>query len=285
MSNLALNKLPIEKDTWKRPEDATDGNISQYDGENTLDLGKDTKISVIRFLLWDNLGRSNNNTPHSRKYNFSLSISSDGNKYSKIFTNQGEEGGNGWYSFQLLTGTYTRYIKFDGHFNSANDEIHIVEFEIHDQTPPRLASNNIHDFSIVTGIPSEESISELIDKILSNRSDIFKGLESKVALLDNTLIKSEESLQQIDLIKQSIDFQEESRNNNKRAMRWLITSISLLVATGIIVKDDYKNTSRGHVFIDAMKLVFAHQPSGFSNDENDSPSVVNTLLQKGISGD
>jgi hypothetical protein len=34
-----------------------------------------------------------------------------------------------------------------------------------------------------------------------------------------------------------------------------------------------------------MKLVFAHQPSGFSNDENDSPSVVNTLLQKGISGD
>jgi hypothetical protein len=173
-------------------------------------------------------------------------------------------------------------------------------------------------------------------------------------------------LQQNELIKQSVDFQQESQNNGKRAGNWLIFSIgvlmlfiglliwfvfcdshptkiitdssnddaikpyttillsafyvtkalllstilyilgwglknyrsekhnyvinkhkamSLTVATGILVKDDYKNTSRGHVFIDAMRLVFTHQPTGFSKDENDSPSVVNNLLQKGIPGD
>src|ERR1700754_5018965 len=124
MSNLALSKLPLEKEMWQRPEAATDGNFTIYDGENgfahatwpctyTLDLGADSKIFVIRFLLWDNLGRPGTFTPHNRKYNFSLAISSDGNRYTDVFSNQGKDGGNGWYSFEFLTATYARYIKFD----------------------------------------------------------------------------------------------------------------------------------------------------------------------------
>lgn len=59
-------------------------------------------------------------------------------------------------------------------------------------------------------------------------------------------------------------------------------AMSLTVAISILKGDDYDNTSRGHVFIDAMRIVFAHQSSGFSTEDVTSPNIVNTLLSKDV---
>lgn len=375
MANLALAKLPIEKDKWKRPEEATNGITLNYDGGKgytsanwpctyTLDLEMEYRLSVIRFLLWDNLGKPGNKID-PRKYKFTLSISSDGVNFITVFSNQNQDGSNGWYSFRFINDTYARYVKLTGHFNTANEQIHIVEFEIHDQEPPPLTSSNFHSIDVTMGIglPSEERMSELISKVISKRSTIFEGAEEKIKQLETSLKQSAQALEQIELIKKSNDFTTEAINNNRRANRWLFAAgatliifvalllwfvfcdkhsiriimdastniavqpytaillsafyvtkalllstllfilgwflknyrsekhnyvinkhkaMTLTVATGILTKEDYKNTDRGNIFNQAMEIIFTHQTSGFSNDDNTSPSVVNTLLQKAI---
>lgn len=62
MTNLALGKLPIEK--WHTPEEATNGNYSEYKANSgyskahwpcyyTIDLEDECSIDTIRFLLYD----------------------------------------------------------------------------------------------------------------------------------------------------------------------------------------------------------------------------------------
>jgi len=371
MANLATNKLPIEKSDWKTPEVATNGDVTNYDGSNgyaeapwpclyTIDLNTVTQITAVRFLLWDNLGRGKFKVD-SRKYKFTLSISADGGHYQQLYTNKNEDGGNGWYEFNFLNETFTKFVRLEGHYNSANEMFHLVEFEIHDQNPEPLNSNNIHLFNIVTGIPGEDRINEMLDIAIAKKSEVFKGLDEKLKQIDNTLNQSTTLIEQIELIKQSIDFQRESVNNIRRSNWWLGASIiaatvfitillwfifcdthatgiikeaskdlaiaeyttfllasyyvskalllsvlvfvitwclknyrserhnyvinkhkamSLTVAISILTGEQYGNTSRGHVFIDAMKIVFAHQSSGFSTDDTATPSIVNTLLAK-----
>ena len=60
--------------------------------------------------------------------------------------------------------------------------------------------------------------------------------------------------------------------------------MTLTVATGIFTKEEYKNTDRGSIFIQAMEIIFSHQTSGFSKVDSTSPSVVN-MLPKVDSGD
>ncbi|MEI9946433.1 MAG: discoidin domain-containing protein [Chitinophagaceae bacterium] len=375
MANLALTKLPIEKEKWTRSEDATNGIVINYDGTSgfaaanwpctyTLDLEVEYRLSVIRFLLWDNLGNPNNRI-NNRKYKFTLSISSDGINFVTVFSNQNQDGSNGWFSFRFINETYARYVRLVGHYNTANEQIHIVEFEIHDQEPPQLASNNVHNIDVITGMgmPSEERISELISKVISQKNIILEGTEEKIKNLDRSLKQSSQALEQIELIKKSNDFTTEAIKNNNRANRWLIASctviliffailllfvfcdkhsttiitdastnksvqpyttlllsafyvtkalllstllfilgwflknyrsekhnyvinkhkaMTLTVATGILTKEDYKLTDKGNIFIQAMEIIFTHQTSGFSKEDNSSPSVVNTLLQKRI---
>jgi hypothetical protein len=61
-------------------------------------------------------------------------------------------------------------------------------------------------------------------------------------------------------------------------------AMTLTVATGILTKDDYKNTDRGNIFIQAMEIIFTHQVSGFSKEDNSSPNVINSLFPKGPTG-
>jgi hypothetical protein len=373
MGNLALSRLPIEKEVWTRPEGATDGNVSNYDSNigfaaanwpctYTLDLETEYRLSVIRFLLWDNLGKPGNRV-NSRKYKFTLSISSDGANFTTIFSNQNQDGSNGWFTFRFTNDSYARYVRLTGHFNTANEQIHIVEFEIHDQEPPSLASSNVHSVDVVTGmgLPSEERISELISKVITKRTTVFDGAEGKIRMLDDSLKQSTQALEQIELIKKSIDFTIEAANNNKRATGWLIASgttfliflfllfwfvfrdnhastiitdaskdaaiepytnllvgafyvtkavllstllfilgwflknyrfekhnyvvnkhkaMTLTVATGILTKEEYKDTDRGNIFIQAMEIIFTHQASGFSEDDNASPGAINTIWPK-----
>jgi hypothetical protein len=173
MANLALSKLPIEKEKWTRPEEATNGNIFNYNGNigfaaanwpcvYTLDLEMEYRLSVVRFLLWDNLGRPGNRI-NRRKYKFTLSISSDGLSFTNVFSNENGDGSNGWFSFRFTNDTHARYIRFTGHFNTANEQIHIVEFEVHDQEPYPLTSSNVHNIDVATGtgLPSAVRITEV----------------------------------------------------------------------------------------------------------------------------
>jgi len=373
MANLALGKIPLEKDKWNNPEQATNGNIVGYTGSSgftsspwpssyTIDLGSEIKISTIRFLLWDNLG-SVFKDPDKRKYNFSLEISSDNISYITIFSNEDKDGSNGWFVFRFVHETSARFLKLRGLRNTANDEFHIVEFEVHDQEPEKLNSPNVHAIDIVAKVADETRIGELINLRISEKSQLLSGIEEKIKSVDHLLIISKESLDQIELIKQSIDFERESGNNNNRARKWIIAAIvafgiflslllyllfsdthsqdiikdaatnevvkpyttillsafyiakavflstilfvfgwflrnyrsekhnyvinkqkamTLTVATGILTKDQYKNTERNEIFNEAMKIIFTHQASGFSKEENVNPSIVNALFQKGI---
>lgn len=240
MPNLAFERIPLEKDKWNNPQEATNGITTKYTGQNgfasapwpcefTIDLDQPEKIDSIRILLWDNLGRESN-TIDKRRYQFSLSISSDGINYFPIFSNQNKEGGNGWFIFRFLTTSYARFVKFTGHFNSVNKSIHLVEFEIHDIEIPNPISSNIHSYDINTIIPNDEIINNLIDNAISAKSDIFIGVEEKVNTLNNSIKISNEALQQIELIKHTHDFLKESVKNSNRATKWLISSILGLIA-------------------------------------------------------
>jgi len=377
MGNLALNKLPIEKDKWQSPEQATDGIVLNYDGSRgfasanwpcdyTLDLETECRLAVIRFLLWDNLG-NRQNVRDKRKYKFTLSISSDGINFTTIYSNQNQEGSNGWFSFRFDTNIYARYVRLSGHFNSANENIHIVEFEIHDSEPDSLNSNNVQSITIAPGIgiPSEDRILELVSQVISKKNSVLEGTENKIKLLDDALKQSTQAFLQIELIKKTNDYTTEAVRNNERAERWLIASavtliiflilliyfvwgdnhaksiildsfyckalnsyttillsafyvskavllstilfilgwflrnyrsekhnyvinkhkaMTLTVATSILTKEEYISTDKGNIFNQAMEIIFTHQSSGFANEETSSPSIINTLLQKGIPG-
>jgi len=176
MSNLALNKLPLEKDSWTRSEDATNGKVKGYTGmagfaqaeypcNYTIDLGSPVEIKNIRFLLWDGLG--DKEIRNERKYRFSLSISDDNEKYEIVFSNENDEGDNGWYSFSFDMEKRSRYIKIKGISNDVNKWFHIVEFEVHDCVPPELNSESFHnvivkdyDFKILKEEAEEEDLTE-----------------------------------------------------------------------------------------------------------------------------
>ena len=242
MSNIALNKLPQEINVWKRPEIATNGIISNYTAQlgfshaswpctYTLDLEKEKEISVIRFLLWDGLGEKGNNR-NERKYKFSLSISNDGKNFTTVYSNQNSEGSNGWFSFRFTNEIYARHIRLSGHFNSVNKGFHIVEFEIHDQTPSPLVSNNVSNYEILSGLgsPNEERLSELIDKVVSKKSGLFEGIDEKINTLNKYLQTSREAIDNVELIKQTHGFLEESIKNKNKLKWWLAAAVATLIS-------------------------------------------------------
>lgn len=248
MGNLAHKKLPIEKDSWKNPEEATNGNITNYNGKNgfahayhpcnyTINLENEHRVSVVRFLLWDNLGATGNKVKATREYTFSLSVSYDGTTFITLYSNQNQKGGNGWYSFHLPNDTYARYVRLTGHSNTENRAFHIVEFEIHDEIPPDPKSANLHKMDIATGlgIPSVSQMEELVEKALLAKSKEFEGLDNKIKQLDDYLRKSGESLDLLEIIRQSKEYRDEADDNNRRAKRWLITSGFTLVTFLILL--------------------------------------------------
>jgi hypothetical protein len=59
-------------------------------------------------------------------------------------------------------------------------------------------------------------------------------------------------------------------------------AMTLTVATAILTKEEYKNTDRGNIFIQAMEIIFTHQASGFSEDDTTSPNAVTSFLPKAL---
>ncbi len=241
MANLALGKVPLEKEVWKNPEAATDGNTTNYGNRNnegyaeaswpcqyTLDLDSEKKVASVRILLFDNLGKPNHPIA-DRKYTFSLSLSPDGDNYYTVYSNRDQEGGLGWYAFVFNNETFARFVRIEGHNNSKNAGFHIVQFEIHDERPAPIQNRNVQEIHIRTAIPSENKLRELINANIAQKAGELEKLNSLVNDLNKAKTGFESSLSKIDFFKETKDFTEEAYSNHTRARNWLWASGGVFV--------------------------------------------------------
>jgi len=246
MANIALNKLPLEKEKWKRVEILTNGNISTYDGSNgfassffpttlTFSFDEGKQIECIRFLLWDGLGTPNAVKPNSRKYRFGLSISKDGVNYIQVFTNQNTEGSNGWFIFEFLNSTFARFVKLDCLSNDANKEFHIVEFEIHDQLPLDIQSSNQKKYLLNSGLPAYDDVKKLIEESIANKTDVLEKMNLRIDAFREEENRLKTALKEVGLLSESKSFLEEAEKNNKNAKKWLISASVVLFFFCIII--------------------------------------------------
>ncbi len=236
MANLALGKVPLEKDDWKNPEAATDGNTTNYGNQNnegyasanwpcqyTVDLDSEKKIVGIRILLFDNLGKPNYPVA-DRKYKFSLSLSPDGDNYYTVYSNRDQEGGVGWYSFIFNNETHARFVRIEGYSNSKNAGFHIVQVEIHDEIPQQIKERSVHEIHVRTAIPSENKLRELINANIAQKSGVLDDLGKLAKDLERANADFEASLSKIDFFKETKDFTDEASSNRERAKGWLLAS-------------------------------------------------------------
>lgn len=234
MANIALGKLPIEKESWRRPEIATDGVTKGYTGNDgfasakypctyTLDFGEEKSIHTIRFLLWDGLGNKNIN-PDSRKYTFSLSVSNDGNSYVELFSNNFQDGWNGWSVFEFNNISFARFVRLHCINNTRNAEFHIVEFEVYDERPPELESVNSRKFIINRGLSGADEIRKLIEKAIEDKQADLSEIGKLITTFKKQEERLESSLKQVGLFNEALTFINESGENIKRANNWIKAS-------------------------------------------------------------
>lgn len=248
MANIALGKLPIEKAKWKRPEVATDGNITNYNGNDgfahasfpctfTLDLsnlryGQDPEnprtIHSVRFLLWDGLGNENNNVD-KRKYTFSFSVSNDGENFVELFSNNFKEGWNGWTTLEFNIPSFVKFVRLTGLNNTRNGEFHIVEFEVHTEEPPELKSKNHRKFIINRSITNADEIDRLIKIALKEKQGDLDEIEKLINVFKDQERRLETSLKHVGLFNEALTFINESKDNLKRGNFWVYVSLGIFV--------------------------------------------------------
>ena len=185
MSNIALTKR-IEEQIGN-PQAATDGNTIDYDprsgfaffpwpGTLTVDLESELPIRCVRLLLWDGLG-TRSKTRASRTYRYRLLVSSDHNTWRVLFDTW-REGTLGWQVFDIPDTVVARYVRIHGLWNSANEEFHVVQLEVHDDTPPLLEADTILERTI---LPRELNIENGDSTPVSQRvNDIIIGVNELV---------------------------------------------------------------------------------------------------------
>ena len=155
MANIALHKKVIESDV-KHPEVVTDGNISKYSnhsgfayfnipGTLTIDLEQLISVKCIRILLWDGPGAGK--LLNSRRYQFLLAVSKDGNEWNEIFRTS-DKGTIGWQIFKFSDSIKVKFIRIYGLKNTANKHFHVVELEAHDEIPDN-PKGNVHIGNVV----------------------------------------------------------------------------------------------------------------------------------------
>lgn len=215
MANLAYGLKPLED--WNRPEDATNGKVTEYTGNKgfayniwpctyTLDLKGSEKVKFIRFLLWDGLGRGN--IRDNRRYQYILKSSTDGHNWFELFTTS-NEGTNGWQVFKINKYIDARFVRLDAISNSSNGEFHIVEFEVHNEKPPIIRTEIRTSISIKTNTIQKASEDKEILELKHTKTNIWTWIKRLAILIgiiasgiiinkeliisDNTQIKCEYS--------------------------------------------------------------------------------------------
>lgn len=371
MPNLALNLLPLESDTWLRAHQATDGKITGYTGGDgfanaawpttfTLDFQKSVSVKVIRLLLWDNLG-NRSTIPDARKYEFSIGVSTDGEIFTTIYSNNPQQYPNGWFIFNLHSSIDVRYIRLYANNNTANQDFQIVEFEVWNEIPNSPGSSNTHHFFLAVNLPDFAYFERLVNSVIEKKNNELASLQSKIAAFTVALAKINEASKNLEAIKQSHDYQTETLKNKSRATKylyaaalvlllgvwfvcwsinddkhpfeivqkwatiqfskpytpavlgayyitkaviistllylfgWLLKNymaerhnyiinkhkaMTLQVATNILLTEQFKGSKKDSIFDKAMELVFTHQPSGYNSQDNSSPNIINTILDK-----
>lgn len=243
MSNVAAGKLPLEKEAWFRPEEATNGNFEKYTGNEgysrapfpqtyTLDLERATEITEIRFLLWDNLGQRDTRKAE-RKYTFKLEISLDENfkESTEIFNNTGEEGGNGWFIFRFIKKPILRYVKLHCIHNTQNDNFHIVEFEVHDSDPEPITSSNqiVINVASTTGYTTKSFIDDLIEKSLKEKVEEIATLKAQSREAERNYKLFNEKIEVLNTLENVKGFHEQAEKNKCNSIYWLVASVVILI--------------------------------------------------------
>jgi hypothetical protein len=249
MANIALNKFPIEKDLWSRPELATNGNIIDYDGQNgfahsrlpskyTIEFEEEKIVESIRFLLWDGLGKRAEK-PNSRKYRFSLSISKDGKNFIQLYSNQNQEGSNGWHTFEFLNVTTAKFIRLDCISNTANSSFHLVEFEVHDSLPVDIVSNNHHKHVLNSGFPAYDDLKQQVELAITEKTNAINELNEelikKIDSFNREEARLKNALKEVGLLTETKSFSEEAVSNSKKSSKWFKYAVFLIIFISLII--------------------------------------------------
>ncbi len=127
--NVALASLGAKATAPKNAGNLNDGNSTKYNGSKGfahgsfpcdfgVELSKPTKISSIRFLLWDG---------DKRSYRYKAEISIDGRIWKSIADHSKDER-KGWQKIKFPY-QYVKHIRVRGLHNTRNVGFHIVELE------------------------------------------------------------------------------------------------------------------------------------------------------------
>jgi hypothetical protein len=265
MSNIALNKLPVEKEEWKSSEEATNGNSSNYTAYTgfasahipcsyTLEWENEVNVHQIRILLWDDMPSGKVN---SRKYRFNLILVDEENVEEQVYSNSDEEGGNGWYIFNFKQGYSLKAIRLEGKSNSANSEFHIVEFEVHDNNPAVLNLQNIRYFEPITKLVIKKIVRELflqeMQESNNDLSEIIRNSSNAKTAYDKILSFA----RGVETAERTIDFSGVSRKFKFNARIWLGFGVALSLAVlSYIVFSIYCDDRTFALFNDAKNADF-----------------------------
>ncbi|MFH0760607.1 MAG: discoidin domain-containing protein [Bacteroidota bacterium] len=195
MTNIALNKNVLEKESWTNSESLTDGNATDYNGKIgfgytsypnycTLDLEETKDIEFIRILLWDK---------DTRNYKYRLLTSVDRNIWEVHFDTE-NFGTRGWQNFEFPDKIKIRYIRIHCLWNSMNQLFHIVQIEAYEDkifVPPKEIHHviktqiNLKEFSDGFSISSKlqpivTAIKEIPIKFPMLRKETFTGIASEL---------------------------------------------------------------------------------------------------------
>ena len=261
MANLALNRVPLES-IWIRPEEATNGRTTNYNGDKgfsyapfpatyTLDLGKDTPIHTIRFLLWDGINFPPQRTSDTRQYFYSLSLSNDKETWDTYYSTT-ERGYNGWQVFELAKSIQARFVRIQAKYNTAGLDFHIVEFEVHDlkpgPIPPGSAVNNkvfliepiIDNNLFVKNLEkfiktNQAALLEQSNKLLGKLTDDTNAATKLKVQLSERIEEFEKVNQQLNVAGKSLHFLDEAAKIKATSKKWLTAAIvSFILFLGLI---------------------------------------------------
>ena len=223
MANVARGKKILE--TWGKAAEVTNGNVTAYDYHTgfsyadwpctlTLDLEQVYCLRVIRFLLWDGMGKAHK-PRDARVYKYRLLTSENQNEWI-VHYDTGNEGFNGWQEFEFPDAISARFVRIHALWNSENKEFHIVEIEAHDAEPPKMVADVTNHRTMFTRDDTRE-----IGDAFPISSRISTTVHELQALIDRKLIHPDllsETINNLRVQARDIDSIERSLDSVRRQM-------------------------------------------------------------------